>query len=134
MKVRVGHLFRRRRIVLLRSNEWLVYTSLLSENTNPQGLGDLHEGFDLCWEPEIKQDDTTWSNSAAAVSDDGVMTGRNVWPDSEVLPEFIAAVWAPPITGLTAPHGYTQDVCVIKLDKERFLPNFRGNAIDLGMC
>jgi len=43
-------------------------------------------------------------------------------------------VWAPPITGLTAPHGYTQDVCVIKLDKERFLPNFRGNAIDLGMC
>jgi len=43
-------------------------------------------------------------------------------------------VWAPPITGLTAPHGYTQDVCVIKLDKERFLPNFKGNAIDLGVC
>ena len=43
-------------------------------------------------------------------------------------------VWAPPITGLTAPHGYTQDVCVIKLDKERFLPNFKGNAIDLGTC
>jgi len=42
-------------------------------------------------------------------------------------------VWAPPITGLTTPHGYTQDVCVIKLDKERFLPNFRGNAIDLGV-
>jgi len=43
-------------------------------------------------------------------------------------------VWAPPITGLTAPHGYMQDVCVIKLDKERFLPNFKGNAIDLGTC
>ena len=43
-------------------------------------------------------------------------------------------VWAPPITGLTAPHGYTQDVCVIKLDNERFLPNFKGNAIDLGTC
>ncbi|KAK1224294.1 hypothetical protein PQX77_012802 [Marasmius sp. AFHP31] len=46
-------------------------------------------------------------------------------------------VWSPPITGLTAsdsttPHGYTRDVCVIKLDKEKFLPNFRGNAIDLG--
>ncbi|KAI9443580.1 hypothetical protein H4582DRAFT_1925837 [Lactarius indigo] len=42
-------------------------------------------------------------------------------------------VWSPPITGLNAPHGYTKDVCVIKLDKEKFLPNFRGNAIDLGV-
>jgi len=66
----------------------------LSENTNPQSLGDLHEGFDLGWEPEIRQDDTTWLNFATAVSDDGVMTGRNVWPDSEVLPEFRAAVLA----------------------------------------
>lgn len=41
-------------------------------------------------------------------------------------------VWSPPITGLNAPDGYTQDVCVIKLDKEKFLPNFRGNVIDLG--
>lgn len=41
-------------------------------------------------------------------------------------------VWSPPITGLNPPDGYTQDVCVIKLDKDKFLPNFRGNAIDLG--
>jgi len=65
----------------------------LSENTNPQGLGDLHEGFDLGWEPEIEQDDTTWSNLATAVSD-SVMAGRNVWPDFEVLPEFRVAVLA----------------------------------------
>jgi hypothetical protein len=43
-------------------------------------------------------------------------------------------VWSPPITGLNPPHGYTCDVCVIKLDKEKFLPNLRGNAIDLGAC
>jgi hypothetical protein len=43
-------------------------------------------------------------------------------------------VWAPPITGLNAPHGYTKDVCVIKLDKEKFWPNFMGNVIDLGEC
>jgi hypothetical protein len=43
-------------------------------------------------------------------------------------------VWSPPITGLTPPHGYTRDVCVIKLDKEKFLPSLRGNAIDLGAC
>jgi hypothetical protein len=41
-------------------------------------------------------------------------------------------VWAPPITGNTAPHGYTKDVCVIKLDKKKFWPNFKGNVIDLG--
>ncbi|KAJ2913566.1 hypothetical protein MD484_g6826, partial [Candolleomyces efflorescens] len=43
-------------------------------------------------------------------------------------------VWSPPITGLNAPDGpgYTQDVCVIKLDKRKFLPNFQGNVIDLG--
>ncbi|KAL6306131.1 hypothetical protein BKA93DRAFT_816510 [Sparassis latifolia] len=41
-------------------------------------------------------------------------------------------VWAPPITGLNAPHGYTKDVCVIKLDKKKFWPNFMGNVIDLG--
>ena len=43
-------------------------------------------------------------------------------------------VWAPPITGLNAPHSYTQDVCVIKLDKKKFWPNFMGNVIDLGAC
>ena len=43
-------------------------------------------------------------------------------------------VWAPPITGNTPPHGYTQDVCVIKLDKGRFWPNFVQNAVSLGAC
>ncbi|KAJ7600583.1 hypothetical protein C8J56DRAFT_767396 [Mycena floridula] len=37
-------------------------------------------------------------------------------------------VWSPAITG--AP--FTKDVCVVKLDKSRFLPNFKGNVIDLG--
>ena len=26
------------------------YTALLGENTDPEGRGDLHEGFDLGWE------------------------------------------------------------------------------------
>lgn len=42
--------------------------------------------------------------------------------------------WAPPITGLVDPHGYTLDVCVIKLDKSKFAPNFKGNVVDLGAC
>ena len=52
---------------------------------------------------------------------------------SEVSNRVIGyVVWAPPITGLTPPDGYTRDVCVIEFDKEKFLPNFRGNAIDIG--
>ncbi|KAF8439829.1 hypothetical protein L210DRAFT_3670875 [Boletus edulis BED1] len=41
-------------------------------------------------------------------------------------------IWAPPISVSTAPHSYTLDVCVIKLDKKKFLQNFRGNVLDLG--
>ncbi|KAF5332793.1 hypothetical protein D9611_005174 [Ephemerocybe angulata] len=40
-------------------------------------------------------------------------------------------VWAPPISGNNPPYGYTQDLCVIKLDKSKFAANFRGNVIDL---
>ena len=43
-------------------------------------------------------------------------------------------VWASPISGLNAPHGYTKDVCVIKLNKKKIQPNFTGNVIDLGAC
>jgi len=41
-------------------------------------------------------------------------------------------VWAPPIGFSTPPHGYTTDVCVIRLDEKKFLPNFKGNVIALG--
>jgi len=41
-------------------------------------------------------------------------------------------VWAPPLSFFTAPHGYTKDVCVIKLNEKKFSQNFRGNVLDLG--
>lgn len=41
-------------------------------------------------------------------------------------------VWAPPITCLVDPHGYTLDVCVIKLDESKFNPKFKENVVDLG--
>ncbi|KAG8679141.1 hypothetical protein FRC08_017185 [Ceratobasidium sp. 394] len=41
-------------------------------------------------------------------------------------------VWAPPISIAPAPHSYTKDVCVVKLDEKKFMPNFRGNMLDLG--
>ena len=43
-------------------------------------------------------------------------------------------VWAPPISVSTAPHSYTKDVCVVKLDEKKFSQNFRRNVLDLGVC
>ena len=42
-------------------------------------------------------------------------------------------VWAPPISVSTTPHGYTKDICVVKLNKEKFSSNFMGNVLDLGV-
>lgn len=57
------------------------YTGLLGENTNPENRGDLHEGFDLGWE----------DFSGTSRTDDGAMTGGNVWPSAD-LPGFRQAV------------------------------------------
>ena len=52
----------------------------------------------------------------------------------ETTPRVIGyIVWLPAITVDTPPHGFTKDICVIMLDKARFLPNFTGNVIDLGL-
>jgi hypothetical protein len=58
---------------------------------------------------------------------------KNEWkePNDRIIGHV---VWAPPISVFTPPHGYTKDVCVIKLNKKKFLPNFMGNVIDLGAC
>jgi hypothetical protein len=64
----------------------------LGENTNANGLGDLHEGFDIGWDdPEsgFKEQDGKQQNAAR---DNGVMAGGNVWPDSDQLIGFKEAV------------------------------------------
>ena len=43
-------------------------------------------------------------------------------------------VWAPPISVSTAPHSYTKDVCIVKLDEKNFSQNFRRNVLDFGAC
>lgn len=55
------------------------YTALLGENTNPNNVGDLHEGFDIGWESISYDRDMPAYES-------GPMTGENVWP--EHLPCF----------------------------------------------
>ncbi|KAF8872232.1 hypothetical protein BD779DRAFT_349690 [Infundibulicybe gibba] len=60
-----------------RSANFKGYTALLGENTNPDGNGDLHEGFDLGWEP---------ISGEGGPRNDGAMAGENVWPSG--LPGF----------------------------------------------
>jgi len=58
------------------------YSPLLSGNNNPDGLGDLHEGFEFGWEDPLKDNDVDDSLTS------GVMAGANVWPSEEHLPGF----------------------------------------------
>lgn len=51
------------------------YNALLSENTDPEGRGDLNEGFNIGWEP-LEGDESqgiSWDYQ-------GTMGGENVWP------------------------------------------------------
>ncbi|THU84463.1 Clavaminate synthase-like protein [Dendrothele bispora CBS 962.96] len=69
------------------------YTALLGENTDPNGRGDLHEGFDIGWDSSL-----IFDTSSALLSDDATagaaMTGTNVWPPEDVLPGFKEPVLA----------------------------------------
>ncbi|KAJ7681526.1 Clavaminate synthase-like protein [Mycena rosella] len=61
-----------------KSTSFKGYTALLGENTDPEGRGDLHEGFDIGWEQPAA----------------GPMSGANVWPPDAALPGFRARVLA----------------------------------------
>lgn len=50
------------------------YSPLLSGNNDPNGAGDLQEGFEFGWEPLDQQ--TAGQDESAS----GVMAGANVWP------------------------------------------------------
>lgn len=56
------------------------YSPLLSGNNNPEGAGDLQEGFQFGWESPSNDNDIDESS--------GVMAGANVWPSEEHVPRF----------------------------------------------
>ena len=58
------------------------YLPLLSGNNDPEGAGDLQEGFQFAWESPNKDDDIDLDKSS------GVMAGANVWPSEEQVPRF----------------------------------------------
>ncbi|KZP06106.1 Clavaminate synthase-like protein [Athelia psychrophila] len=82
----------KKHIDIHKSSAFKGYTALLGENTNSENEGDLHEGFDIGWEPEPE------SSSALVERNDGAMAGENVWPEgipgfkSDVLTYYHAVV------------------------------------------
>ncbi|KAJ2929099.1 hypothetical protein H1R20_g7993, partial [Candolleomyces eurysporus] len=62
------------------------YTALLGENTDVTGNGDLHEGFDMGYEPKKLSDTASQTPNAS----NSAMSGENVWPAG--LPGFRDAV------------------------------------------
>jgi isopenicillin N synthase-like dioxygenase len=62
------------------------YTALLGENTDVTGNGDLHEGFDMGYEPRKPSGPASQTPTAS----NSVMSGENVWPEG--LPGFRDAV------------------------------------------
>ena len=52
---------------------------MLSGNNDPDGAGDLQEGFEFGWEP-LEQTEV--------VQESGVMAGANVWPAQSEVKEF----------------------------------------------
>ncbi|KAG8773306.1 hypothetical protein FRC16_005421, partial [Serendipita sp. 398] len=61
------------------SSNFKGYNAFLSENTDPEGRGDLNEGFNFGWEALEDEDgkvtENAWNHT------DGPMSGMNVWPN-----------------------------------------------------
>ncbi|KAI0322083.1 2OG-Fe-II oxygenase [Amylostereum chailletii] len=83
------------------------YSAVLSSNNDPNGGGDMHEGFEFGWEAlsTISSGDYTPTPPRIPLSslisrlpddpirqNDGVMAGKNVWPDQAKAPGFREAV------------------------------------------
>ena len=67
------------------------YNALLSENTDPDGRGDLHEGFNIGWEALEGHESQMKTN--ARYDQDSTMGGANVWPEGgEDMKEFRKAM------------------------------------------
>jgi hypothetical protein len=82
---------------------------------------------------ELEETQRELSKTRTAIEDlEKFFVGMKQWTKSKdrVIGHV---VWAPPVSFATAPHSYTKDVC-LKLDKKKFLRNFRGNVFDLGAC
>jgi hypothetical protein len=106
------------------NNTITVLKKRVASNKKKADAGDAEAAIRLA----ATEDDMKNINKAIEALKAFFVTMKKDWSkvDDRVIGQV---VWAPPITGNTAPHGYTKDVCVIKLDKKKFWPNFKGTSL-----
>ena len=74
-----------------KSTSFKGYNALLSENTDPEGRGDLHEGFNIGWEALEGHESQAKDNIQH--DENATMRGANVWPEGgEDMKEFRRAM------------------------------------------
>lgn len=66
------------------------YSAVLSSNNDPNGSGDMHEGFEFGYEPLGQPTSDTINGNNG--TNNGVMAGANVWPKDEDARGFREAV------------------------------------------
>ena len=96
-----------------------------------QGTGGEHEAAKANPSLRMTEEDLNFTRSRIRVLKDYHSKVQKTW--SQANDRVIGhVVWSPPLTGSMPPHSYTQDVCVIKLDKKKFR-HFGGNVLSLGV-
>lgn len=73
-RLRTSLILRSYQLDIHKTSNFKGYTAFLGENTDPTGLGDMHEAFDIGCETPSEEENN------------GQMTGGNVWPPE--IPEF----------------------------------------------
>lgn len=64
------------------------YSAVLSSNNDPNGAGDMHEGFEFGFEPIHPPPAPTTADGITTQENNGVMAGANAWPREEDAPGF----------------------------------------------
>lgn len=64
------------------------YSAVLSSNNDPNGAGDMHEGFEFGFEPIHPPAAPALVDGATTQEKGGVMAGANAWPREEHAPGF----------------------------------------------
>ncbi|KAF8194372.1 2OG-Fe-II oxygenase [Mycena galopus ATCC 62051] len=69
-----------------KNSNFMGYSPVLSGNNDPNGAGDLQEGFEFKFEPDLDDGSRADIDTATSTSKEGLMAGANAWPAQ--LPEF----------------------------------------------
>ncbi|KAI0043598.1 hypothetical protein FA95DRAFT_1498344 [Auriscalpium vulgare] len=95
-------------------------------------LADRPEAEDASYDLDLKHkgQELERAESDVGILDDFLMLLESTWSDA--FDRIIAWLdWAPKIANNVNPRGYTRDIGVMTLEKDKFVKNFKGNFVYL---